>query len=248
VSNPGTLFSNTVNVTFVTPLTVSPATAKVALGASKTFSVSGQTVAWSASAGSITSAGVYTAHTTMPASSSVTITASSSGGQTGTATVTLTQPLTQVTFNAASVFSYYAPNYVVPAGYILPLPATQPTGGEFQIFDTYTSIYRANLVTNLFGSFSSPLINYGPGTSINLSSYQALWNNPTALVNAMDQTLTRGMLPANIKSIIANAVAAEDPAGYTNGMKQVEAAPFPDRHLELLQRLALNTKGILLIC
>jgi hypothetical protein len=134
--------------------------------------------------------------------------------------------LDQDIFNAASVFSYYAPNYVVPAGYILPAPATQPTGGEFQIFDTYTSIYRANLVTNLFGSFSSPLINYGPGTAINLTSYQALYKNPAALVNAMDQTLTRGTLPANIKSIITAAVAAEDPAGYTNGMKQVEAALF----------------------
>jgi uncharacterized protein (DUF1800 family) len=134
--------------------------------------------------------------------------------------------LDQDIFNAASVFSYYAPNYVVPAGYILPLPATQPTGGEFQIFDTYTSIYRANLVANLFGSFSSPLISYGPGTAIDLTSYQALYRNPTALVNAMDQTLTRGTLPASVKSIITAAVAAEDPAGYTAGMKQVEAALY----------------------
>ena len=134
--------------------------------------------------------------------------------------------LDQDIFNAASVFSYYAPNYVVPAGYILPLPAIQPTGGEFQIFDTYSSIYRANLVANLFGSFSSPLISYGPGTSIDLTSYQALYKNPAALVNAMDQTLTRGTLPANIKTIITAAVAAEDPAGYTAGMKQVEAALY----------------------
>jgi uncharacterized protein (DUF1800 family) len=47
--------------------------------------------------------------------------------------------LDQDIFNAASVFSYYSPSYVVPAGYIPPLPPTQPTGGEFQIFDTYTS-------------------------------------------------------------------------------------------------------------
>jgi uncharacterized protein (DUF1800 family) len=134
--------------------------------------------------------------------------------------------LDQDIFNAASVFSYYSPSYVVPAGYIVPLPPTQPTGGEFQIFDTYTSIYRANLVANLFGSFSSPVIDYGPGTHIDLTAYQALYKNPTALVNAMDQTLTRGTLPANIKSIITQAVAAEDPAGYTNGMKQVEAALY----------------------
>src|SRR5579863_4504153 len=50
VTNPGTLASNIVQVTFVTPISVSPANANVALGASKTFSVSGQTVTWSASA------------------------------------------------------------------------------------------------------------------------------------------------------------------------------------------------------
>lgn len=129
-------------------------------------------------------------------------------------------------FNAASVFNYYSPSYVVPAGYITPQPATTPTGGEFQIFDTYTSLYRGNLVANLFGSFSSPLINYGPGTAIDLTSYQALAKTPAALVNAIDQTLTRGMLPAAVKSIITTAVAAEDPAGYTNGMKQVETALY----------------------
>jgi hypothetical protein len=129
-------------------------------------------------------------------------------------------------FNPASVFNYYAPNYVVPAGYITPQPSVAPMGGEFQIFDTYTSIYRANFVANLFASFSSPLLTYGPGTSIDLTSYQALYKNPTALVNAMDQTLTRGLLPAQVKSIIATAVAAEDPAGYTAGMKQVETALY----------------------
>jgi hypothetical protein len=70
------------------------------------------------------------------------------------------------------------------------------------------------------------VIDYGPGTHIDLTAYQALYRNPTALVNAMDQTLTRGTLPANVKSIITQAVAAEDPAGYTNGMKQVEAALY----------------------
>ncbi len=112
-------------------------------------------------------------------------------------------------FNPASVFNYYSSSYVVPAGYITPAPVVSPTGGEFQIFDTYSSLYRANLVSNLFGSFSSPLLTYGPGTSIDLTSYQALSKNPTALVNAMDQTLTRGLLPAAVKSIIATAVAAK---------------------------------------
>lgn len=134
--------------------------------------------------------------------------------------------LNQDIFNPASVFNYYSPSYRLPVGDIVPAPAAPLTGGEFQIFDTYTSLYRANLVENLFASFSSPLINYGPGTAIDLTSYQALAKNPAALVNAMDQTLTRGLLPANVKSIITAAVAAGDPAGYTSGMKQVETALY----------------------
>ncbi len=134
--------------------------------------------------------------------------------------------LDQDIFDPASVFNYYSPSYHLPLGDIVPTPPASLTGGEFQIFDTYTSLYRANLVANLFASFSSPLINYGPGTAIDLTSYQALAKTPAALVNAMDQTLTRGLLPAAVKNIITSAVAAEDPAGYTNGMKQVETALY----------------------
>jgi uncharacterized protein (DUF1800 family) len=122
-------------------------------------------------------------------------------------------------FNAGSVFNYYAPNYVVPQ--------TTLTGGEFQIFNTYTSIYRGNLVSNLFfSSFSNPVMTYGPGTSIDLTSYVALSKTPAALVNALDLVLTRGQLPAAVKTVIATAVAAEDPAGYSNGMRQVQTALY----------------------
>jgi hypothetical protein len=121
-------------------------------------------------------------------------------------------------YNAASVFNYYAPSYVVPQ--------TTLTGGEFQIFDTFTSIYRANLVNNLMGNFSDPVQTYGPGTTIDLTSYVALSKTPAALVDAMDLALTRGLLPASVKSTIATAVAAQDPANYTGGLKQVQTALY----------------------
>jgi hypothetical protein len=47
-----------------------------------------------------------------------------------------------------------------------------------------------------------------------------------SLVNALDLALTRGMLPASIKSAIVTAVQAEDPAGYSNGMRQVQTAIY----------------------
>lgn len=112
------------------------------------------------------------------------------------------------------MFNYYAPTYVVPQ--------TGLTGGEFQIYDTFTSIYRANLVNSLMGNFSDPAQTYGPGTTIDLTAYVALSKTPAALVDAMDLALTRGLLPAAAKSAIVAAVAAQDPAGYTKGLKQVQ--------------------------
>src|SRR5579863_7075961 len=99
VKNPGSTYSNSISATFVTandggPITVSPATASVALGATQKFKASGQSsVTWSASAGTITSAGLFTAPATMPSSGTVTITASGTNNQSSSATVTLTQPL-----------------------------------------------------------------------------------------------------------------------------------------------------------
>ncbi len=73
------------------PITVSPSTAQVALGATQQFTASGQsTVTWTASAGTISTAGLFKAPATMPASSTVTITASGTNNQSGTAIVTLT--------------------------------------------------------------------------------------------------------------------------------------------------------------
>lgn len=93
--NPGTLFSNILVVPFTSgnngPITVSPATAQVALGATQQFTETGQsTVTWTVSAGKIDSTGLFTAPTTMPNSPTVTITASGSNNQSGHATVTLT--------------------------------------------------------------------------------------------------------------------------------------------------------------
>ncbi len=66
---------------------VSPAAISVTLGATQQFTAAGAT-AWSAFPGTITSAGLYTAPSTMPGSSAVTVTASNSAGS-STAKVTL---------------------------------------------------------------------------------------------------------------------------------------------------------------
>ncbi|HEY3740651.1 MAG TPA: DUF1800 family protein [Bryobacteraceae bacterium] len=111
----------------------------------------------------------------------------------------------QDVFNPASVFNYYSPNYVVPD--------TGLQGGEFQIYNTFTSIYRANLVSSFFSNYSNPVQTYGPGVTVDLTAYMPLVSNPPALVNALDNTLTGGILPAALKQIVATAVQAD--AGTT---------------------------------
>lgn len=92
VENPGTLWGPAFMATFAAsgpppPQTISPTTATVKLGATQQFTSTGAT-GWSATAGSISGAGLYTAPATMPASSSVTVTATGPGGS-ASAKVTL---------------------------------------------------------------------------------------------------------------------------------------------------------------
>ena len=109
--------------------------------------------------------------------------------------------LGQGIFSAPSVFNYYAPNYGVPG--------TSLMGGEFQIHSPNNSILRANLVTGLFGAWSNPVQSSGPGTTVDLTSLIPLASNPTTLVNALDLTLTHGVMPAAMKETIITAVTGE---------------------------------------
>ena len=118
-------------------------------------------------------------------------------------------------FNPASVFNYYSPSYTIPSSTL--------KGGEFQIFNTFTSIYRANLISGLFSNYSDPVQTYGPGTTVDLTPYMPLVANPPALVNALDNALTGGVLPASLKQIVASAVQAD--AGTTT-LHQLQTALY----------------------
>jgi len=87
VSNPGSLWGPVFTVTFVSPQTISPTSATVKLGQTKQFT-SASATSWTATAGSISSSGLYTAPSTMPSSTAVTITATGPGGS-ASAKVTL---------------------------------------------------------------------------------------------------------------------------------------------------------------
>jgi uncharacterized protein (DUF1800 family) len=121
----------------------------------------------------------------------------------------------QDVFTAPSVFNYYSPNYVIPG--------TTLTGGEFEIHTPNNAIVRANEVASLFFSgWQNPVLNYGPGTTVDVSAFVPLASNPTTLVNALDLTLTHGVMPAAMKTAIVNAVTA-DTLGAVN---QVQTACY----------------------
>ena len=105
VANPGSLWGPAFTAQFktgtpVTPQAISPTSASVVLGQTKQFTSSGAT-SWSATAGTISTAGLYKAPATMPASSAVTVTATGPGGS-ASAKVTLL-PIPPQTISPASV-------------------------------------------------------------------------------------------------------------------------------------------------
>lgn len=112
--------------------------------------------------------------------------------------------LSEDIFNAPSVFNYFSPTFMPPGNTFL--------GPEFQIDTPDSAVYRANMVANIFSSWSNPVLNYGPGTNIDVTPYQSLAPTPALLVAALDLTLTHGTMPAAMKQDIVSAVTAD-----TNG-------------------------------
>ena len=98
VLTPGASYSNAFQVPVNSgpppPQAIAPVSASVNLGATQQFTSAGAT-AFSATVGSITPAGLYTAPATMPSSANVTVTATGPGGN-ASATVTLVNPNPQI--------------------------------------------------------------------------------------------------------------------------------------------------------
>jgi hypothetical protein len=96
-------------------------------------------------------------------------------------------------------------------------------GPEFQIYNPNTSVLRENLIAQLFAQYSNPVQSNGPGTVIDLTPFLPLASNPSALVSAMDLTLTHGVMPAALKQTIVTAVTSVASLG---NLYQVETAAY----------------------
>ena len=110
---------------------------------------------------------------------------------------TLGQPI----YSSPTVFNYYPIDYTIPN--------TALAGPEFGNHNSYTSVQRQNAVYSLVyqGIAVDATVPNAVGTIINTAPYQALAANPVAMVDALNQALLGGTLPANAATIIVNSVS-----------------------------------------
>ncbi|MBC8139419.1 MAG: DUF1800 domain-containing protein [Fibrella sp.] len=105
-----------------------------------------------------------------------------------------------------SVFSFYRPEYRIIALNGVPYGAP-----EMQTFTTATAIRRINFANNLIRNgvlTGSSLTGKTQVTSINLSDYQAIALDTTALINLVNERLLHGEMSAAMRTQVANAVNA----------------------------------------
>jgi uncharacterized protein (DUF1800 family) len=109
--------------------------------------------------------------------------------------------LGQEVFKAPSVFNFYPPTASVPG-------EASVLGPQFAIFSSLTSLRRDNFVNRvIFATISANPPNRPTGTSIDLSSWDALASDPDALIAALNKLLLHGTMSGEMRHIIREAVA-----------------------------------------
>jgi uncharacterized protein (DUF1800 family) len=107
--------------------------------------------------------------------------------------------MSQDVFNAPSVFSFYPPTARVPGENAL--------GPQFAIFSSLTSLRRANFANRvIFSTIPAAPPNRPTGTSIDLSPWDPLANNPEQLIEALNQLLLHGAMSAEMRDSVRVAV------------------------------------------
>jgi len=82
-------------------------------------------------------------------------------------------------------------------------------GPQFAIFSSLTSLRRDNFVNRvIFATIPADLPNRPTGTSIDLSSWDALASDPDQLLAALNKLLLHGAMSGEMKHIIQEAVAS----------------------------------------
>jgi uncharacterized protein (DUF1800 family) len=107
--------------------------------------------------------------------------------------------MSQDVFNAPSVFSFYPPTARVPGEAVL--------GPPFAIFSSLTSLRRANFVNRvIFAAIPPAPPNRPTGTSIDLTGWDALADDPEQLIEALNALLLHGAMSNEMRDAIRGAV------------------------------------------
>jgi uncharacterized protein (DUF1800 family) len=111
----------------------------------------------------------------------------------------------QPPFFSPTVFNFYHPDHVIQGSTVI--------GPEFEIFNTSTTIARANFVNTLvYGQVSST-------TTVDLSGYVPLAANPDQLVTAVAAVMLHGQVSDNMRSTLVTTLS-----GIPDNTRRTKAA------------------------
>jgi uncharacterized protein (DUF1800 family) len=252
--NPGGIVSDPVSVSVRAPapitVTVSPTTATVTLGMTRQFTANNP-VTWTATAGTISSSGLYTAPSTMPASSTVTIRATSTADTTkfAQATVTLQAPATNVTVSPATAtvllaatrqftanvpVTWTATAGTISAAGLYTAPATMPASPTVTIRATSTA--DTSRFAQATVTLQAPTVNVTvtPATAnVQLAATQQFSANLAVTWTATAGTISAGGLytaPATMPAsptVTIRATSTADTSRFAQATVTLQSAPLP---------------------
>lgn len=127
--------------------------------------------------------------------------------------------MNQDVFNAPSVFSFYPPTARVPGESVL--------GPQFVLFSSLTSLRRDNFVNRvIFSTIPAAPPNRPSGTSIDLSVWIALANDPNNLMDTLNTLLLHGTMSDDMRPSVMTAVTSIPASNDSNRRMRVQTAIY----------------------
>jgi uncharacterized protein (DUF1800 family) len=127
--------------------------------------------------------------------------------------------MNQDVFNAPSVFSFYPPTARVPGESVL--------GPQFVLFSSLTSLRRDNFINRvIFSTIPAAPPNRPSGTSIDLSAWVPLANDPNSLIETLNQMLLHGTMSDDMRQSVLTAVTTISASNDSNRRMRVQTAIY----------------------
>ena len=127
--------------------------------------------------------------------------------------------MNQDVFNAPSVFSFYPPTARVPGESVL--------GPQFVLFSSLTALRRDNFVNRvIFATIPAAPPNRPSGTSMDLSAWLPLANDPNSLMDTLNALLFHGTMSDDVRQIVMTAVTSIPASNDANRRLRVQTALY----------------------